>query len=170
MAWANIKSRTANPNNKSYKRYHDLDRVMSPALSDNFEAFLKEIGLAPCDGRRWSVGRIDNNLGYVEGNIRWETDLQQARNKKMQDNNTTGFVGVSFNSGGRGKGRFVATWTDLNGSPHQKSFSILKYGYDEAKRLAVEYRAKIIMEMNECGAGYSEKHGHRLEKENSIEE
>lgn len=48
---------------------------------------------------------------------------------------------------------------DLNGKPRAKSFLIAKFGEDEAKSLAVEYRAERIAELNAQGAGYSDKHG-----------
>jgi hypothetical protein len=38
-------------------------------------------------------------------------------------------------------------------------FSISKLGNDEAFRQACEYRAKMIAELNEQGANYTERHG-----------
>ncbi len=73
QAWANIKQRTSNPNRPDFERYGAIGRVMSEVFFNSFSLFLDEIGEAPNDVNRWSVGRIDNTLGYVEGNLRWET-------------------------------------------------------------------------------------------------
>ena len=48
----------------------------------------------------------------------------------------------------------IKTWT-----PKSKAFSCLKYGDEEALRLALEWRDKTIKEINEQGAGYTERHG-----------
>lgn len=39
------------------------------------------------------------------------------------------------------------------------NFSILKYGYETALALAVAWRTEKIREVNELGAGYTERHG-----------
>ena len=44
--------------------------------------FYKEIGPMPDYTNKWSVDRIDNNRGYVEGNIRWCLMQQQAISTK----------------------------------------------------------------------------------------
>ena len=36
--------------------------------------------LGPCEGR--SLDRIDNTIGYVPGNLRWATRLEQQRNRR----------------------------------------------------------------------------------------
>jgi hypothetical protein len=53
----------------------------------------------------------------------------------------------------------MAQWYDLSGKKHSKSFSISKYGYEEAFRLACEARVEAIRLLNEQGAGYTEYHG-----------
>lgn len=47
---------------------------------DSFEFFIKEIGNRP--SKNHSVDRINNNLGYVSGNMRWATKKEQAINRK----------------------------------------------------------------------------------------
>ena len=158
QAWANIKQRTSNPNRADFERYGAIGRVMSEVFFNSFSLFLDEIGEAPNDGNRWSVGRIDNTLGYVEGNLRWETEPQQQRNKRRQVTNTTGLGGV-YTANYRGILHYVASWTDLNGNKWTKVFSTKKYGKENALELAKEYRLRMLEELNKNGAGYSETHG-----------
>ena len=53
---------------------------------------------------------------------------------------------------------FRATWRE-NDKPKSKRFSINRLGHEEAFRLACEYREQKIRELNEQGAGYTERHG-----------
>lgn len=47
----------------------------------------------------------------------------------------------------------------INGKKKCKFYSVNVRGEDEAFRLACEWRAKMIEEMNSQGAGYTEMHG-----------
>ena len=156
-AWESIKNRVFNHSHPGYAVYSKLG--MDEDLAESFEAFYKEIGPCPADGQRYSVDRIDNTKGYVVGNIRWATYVQQARNRGMMSNNTSGVTGVSVQEKRSGDFHSVAQWCDLSGKPHFKSFSFKKYGEEEAFRLACEYRSKMIEELNKQGAGYSVSHG-----------
>lgn len=60
---------------------------------------------------------------------------ENTEKKKISKNNTSGHTGVYFNS----KGYWLATWRTRN-IQHSKSFSVKKYGYDNAKNLAIEFR------------------------------
>lgn len=155
-AWRKIKERVFCPTNPDFPVYSILG--MEEALSDSFENFYAEIGPCPNDNYRWSVGRIDNSIGYRVGNIRWETDNQQARNKGKSTKNTTGHTGVVFEDG-KGGPRFRAQWKYLNGKHGQKSFNINKYGEELALLCAVEARDQAIRLLNQQGAGYSPNHG-----------
>ena len=42
---------------------------------------------------------------------------------------------------------------------YSRCFTISKYGEQEAFRLAYEWREQKIKELNEQGAGYTERHG-----------
>lgn len=46
---------------------------------NDFKSFLEHIGPRPSN--KHSVDRIDNSKGYVFGNIRWASSVEQARNK-----------------------------------------------------------------------------------------
>lgn len=83
-AWKNIHQRTKNPASVKYKSYRS--RQMSHDLSEDFSAFLAEVGL-PSD-MLLSIDRIDNSLGYVKGNMRWATAKEQACNTSRTHNIT----------------------------------------------------------------------------------
>jgi len=160
-AWKRVKSRCTNPNNQDYEVYSKLG--MDEGFKSDFILFLSDIGMMPDKDNRWSVGRIDNSLGYFKGNIRWEKDLEQAKNKGMYCNNKTGVTGVRKDSQKRPNGSiyelYTATWRDLNQKSRSKGFSISKYGEEFAFLAACAYREQQIDLLNLQGAGYARDHG-----------
>lgn len=96
--------------------------------------------------------RTDNDIS----NLRLVTNRQNRQNQKMDIRNTSGVAGVSLFSIGNS---WQASWHNLNGKQEGKSFSINKYGYDEAFKLACEYRSKMIQELNSNGCDYTDRHG-----------
>lgn len=96
----------------------------------------------------------DINNNYIE-NLRCVTTRTNARNKKLGSRNRTGILGVS------NKGTlWVAHWRE-DDRAHYESFSILKYGEEEAKRLAIECRNANIARLNELYGeeSYTDHHG-----------
>ncbi len=77
IAWKQMRGRTLNQNNQNYDTY--AERKPSEEF-DNFEVFLADVGLRPTP--KHSLDRINNDLGYVLGNLRWATKLEQANNTK----------------------------------------------------------------------------------------
>jgi hypothetical protein len=161
-SWAKAKERTGNPNCQDYKDYGAVGVLMCEEFRLSFKAFIDYIGRMPSDGQKYTLGRIDNKKGYERGNIRWETSKQQARNKGLQSNNSSGVSGVTWDEKlykGISYLYAKAQWNDLTGKLRNKSFSTRKYGLLPAFKLACEYREKMIQELNTNGAGYSDKHG-----------
>ncbi len=76
--WGAIRGRTRN-----CPKYVGKGRDLDPGWLDNPEAFIEyvETNLSDKPTPRHSLDRIDNNLGYVEGNIRWADSLTQANNR-----------------------------------------------------------------------------------------
>lgn len=153
--WRDMKRRCFNKNNKHFKDYHDRGISVHTDFINSFEKWFKEVGSKPDDGRRWSIGRIDNNGWYTYGNMRWELDVQQARNHSRQINNTSGITGVYFRSDRK---IWVVQWNDISGKKKQKEFPISIYG-EKARQSAINYRINIIKELNLQGADYQESHG-----------
>lgn len=159
--WKEMKKRCFNKNNKRYKDYAERGITVHPDFVDNFPAWLAEIGPKP-DGEGWSVGRIDNNSGYVYGNMRWETHEQQARNHTMQVNNTSGYTGIKIRTRTISGGEYTsvtACWNDISGKRRTKDFSADKFGLEQAVKMAVEFRKSEIEKLNALGAGYAYSHG-----------
>lgn len=163
--WKDMKKRCFNPNNKRYHDYAKRGISVHPDFVESFPKWLEEIGPKPQDGQRWSVGRIDNNGWYTYGNIRWELDNQQARNHTKQKNNTSGIVGIRRNTkitSGTEYHSWIATWSDGE-KKKAKEFSTNKFGEENAKQMAIDYRNKMIEELNLQGFGYANSHGSEKE-------
>ena len=85
---------------------------------------------------------LDRARKWREEKLREIQNSPEAANplKRMQSNNTSGIVGVR-----RGRTTWSdvwsATWTE-NGTQFHRSFSIAKFGEDEAFRLACQARAE----------------------------
>ena len=82
-------------------------------------------------------------------NLRIVTTRQNLRNCSISKNNTTGTTGVIKQ--GKKWCYNVARINDNNGNRLSKSFSIKKYGEEEAKRMAIEQRNLWKQELNYQG-------------------
>ena len=80
QAWLNMKRRILYPQHPLYPSYGGRGLTMEPEWIDSFEAFYAEVGPRPGPG--YSLDRIDNDLGYVRGNVRWATWVEQNNNRK----------------------------------------------------------------------------------------
>lgn len=166
-SWLHMKQRCTNPENQDYENYGGRGINVHEDFLKSFPKWLEEMGERP-EGR-WSVGRKDNNIGYTYGNIRWETDAQQARNHSKSVKNKSGIVGVRRNIrviAGKEYTSWIAQWANALNKKQQKEFSCNKYGEQEAKELAIAYRDKMINDLNSQGFDYAESHGSDKTKEN----
>lgn len=115
----------------------------------------------------YEVDHIDRNIdNNYPSNLRKVLQEVNKRNKPSQRNNSTDFTGVCLNKKFHPKPYqhkfteyYVARWYDSEGVLHGKNFNISKLGKEEAFSLACEYRKKMIEELNQAGAGYTEDHG-----------
>lgn len=77
--WAGVVERTTVKTSSHYHRYGAVGIGIHPDWL-NFEKFAAYLGNPPSD--KHSIDRIDNNKGYLPGNIRWATAKEQAANRK----------------------------------------------------------------------------------------
>lgn len=88
-SWYSMWDRVSNPNNVAYDRYKDLP--VQPEWR-SFEEFVKDVGIRP-DGT--TLDRYPKpELGYMRGNVRWATPLEQIQNRGLFKNNKLGIKGV----------------------------------------------------------------------------
>ena len=103
--------------------------------------------------------RSDNRIS----NLRLDLPVINHRNRSMNKNNTTGTTGVMFHERIQPTGEYFSKYStsvyDCSGKKIAKSFSCQKYGEEKAFSLACEWRAKMIEELNQQGAGYTDRHG-----------
>lgn len=79
--WNGIKQRCRNPNNWAYDRYGARGIDICDEWHDDFimfKSYMDSLGRPQGDV---SIDRIDNDIGYVPGNVRWATVDQQANNR-----------------------------------------------------------------------------------------
>lgn len=76
-AYLNAKRRCEN---KQDTRYEDYGGRGIQFLFDSFAEFLSEIGAKP-EGD-FSLDRINNDLNYEKGNIKWSTRIEQQNNRR----------------------------------------------------------------------------------------
>lgn len=110
------------------------------------------------------IDHIDGNtLNSKISNLRLVSRTDNMRNMRKFKINSSGVTGVKLQQNTDRKGNpyyyQVAFWRGLDGREHHKCFSVSKFGREEAFRLACEYRAKMIEELNTQGAGYTDRHG-----------
>ena len=73
-------------------------------------------------------------------NLRWVTRSENQRNICKSKINTSGILGVSFD---KCTNCWRADWREFDGKRFRKSFSVNKYGENEAKQLAIDYRKNM---------------------------
>jgi len=93
--WQGLKGRCDNPNNTNYKNYGGRGIKVCEEWQNSFESFYNHIGKRP--SKKYTVDRINNDVGYEPGNVRWSTYTEQVNNRRINKNNTSGYVGVSWN-------------------------------------------------------------------------
>lgn len=77
--WAGIKQRCTDPNATNYHDYGGRGIKLHKKWFD-FAVFARDVGTPPTPEHQ--LDRIDNNKGYVPGNVRWVTRADNIRNSR----------------------------------------------------------------------------------------
>jgi hypothetical protein len=101
-AWRNIIQRCGNPHNIAYKYYGGRGISVFPDWIKSFPAFLAHVGPKPKGPH--DIARIDNDCGYVPGNVEWQTRLKNSHNRR-------GNVLLTI----KGQTKCIAEWARLKG-------------------------------------------------------
>lgn len=78
--WRDMRARCLNPKHRAFHDYGGRGISIDPEWQGSFSAFLRDVGERPSPAH--SLDRIDNDLGYRPGNVRWATDGEQTRNTR----------------------------------------------------------------------------------------
>jgi hypothetical protein len=77
--WSGMVQRCTNPNVGCFHRYGERGITICQEWRNSFTKFYAHIGPRP--SAEHSIDRIDNNLGYEPGNVRWATKQIQCINR-----------------------------------------------------------------------------------------
>lgn len=88
QAWSGMIQRCHDPKHIGYKDRLDRGITVCDEWRHSFADFYEHIGPMPFP--KATVDRINNDLGYFHGNVKWSTSKEQARNRRDNVNITFG--------------------------------------------------------------------------------
>jgi hypothetical protein len=121
--WQEIKARCFRESHRYFMSYGGRGIGMDDTWAKDFLSFYNHVGNRPSN--KHSIDRIDNNKGYIPGNVRWATQTEQCRNTRKNKI-------VTY----KGKTGCIADWADwLNISYYTLHSRLGKCGWTIEKAL-----------------------------------
>lgn len=97
--WKNIKSRCYNKNVNGYKNYGGRGITVSDEFRHDAKAFIDyAMSLDNALVKGYTIDRINNDLGYSRGNLRWASATTQCINQRKRCDSNALFTGVYRNN------------------------------------------------------------------------
>jgi len=167
--WQGMKARITNPKNSDFRNYGGRGLKMEPEWLLDFRAFYKAVGPRP--SKCHTIERKNNDIGYMAGNVTWETRANQALNKRTN-------IRLTFN----GKTQVLAHWAKELRTSKDTILERLERGWtvEEALGVKIDTRPKRFFEYrgeNKTASEWSRQFEigrrsllHRLDKGQTIEE
>lgn len=149
VIWTDMKRRCKNSDREGFK-FYGAKGITYQDSWEKFENFWEDMKEGYKEGL--TLERINPSENYCKENCEWVCSEQQAKNKKIYKNNTTGVGGTYFASN-KGIESIVAHISD-SGKRYKRTFSLKKYSLEEALALAKLWRDAMKEKFD-----YSEFHG-----------
>lgn len=139
-----------NSNLAVYKFYGAKGVTVCESWREGFNQFLADVGERPSED--FTLQRKDKQGNYTPDNVHWALGGTQQRGRCIMSNNTSGKAGVGFVE-------LYNQWQARYSCPITKklltkTFAVKKYGYEEAFRLACEWRDARVAEASNGGTIY----------------
>lgn len=107
--------------------------------------------------RELYIDHLDGNpFNNSYDNLSIKTHRGNCQNRKARSDNLSNFTGVHLHTTMNSYKSWRAIWTE-NDKQYSKTFSVLKYGDEIAKELAICYRKEQISRLNSAGMDYSNR-------------